>query len=264
MRSSWLLFCVMAVAPALFADVAAIRDLIRGGRFAEAAAACEVELKKAPGNAALWTLRGFALRGTGDPAAAITALRRALALAPQYAPALQAAGQIEFERRDRRAASTLEAILRLDPGNATAHAMLGELAFEAADCAGALPHFAKVEKTPLVRWRQGVCLFQTERWSAAASEFAALLQLREHEATRFNLALSHWRAGDSAAALEALGTLHDADATSLRAAALRARKQVPRALEVLQEAVRRYPRDERLLQELALQLLPLVQTLAAA
>ena len=167
-------------------------------------------------------------------------------------PALQAAAQLEFEARDPLAPRRLEAIVRADPANATAHAMLAELAFEARDCAKALGHLAKTEKTPSARWRAGVCLFATERWREAAVEFEALLKLREHAPTRYNLALSYWRSGDAATTLRVLDTLRDADALSLRAAAHRARKEIPQALETLQGAVAAFPNDEALLLDLAM------------
>lgn len=249
--SSWLLFFMVAAVPA-FANVAAIRDLLKAGRFAEANSACDRELKAQPSNEALLTFKGFALRGIGDTNGGLAAFRKALKASPGYAPALQAAAQLEFDARDQRARGTLETIVRLQPSNETAHAMLGELAFESQDCARALTHLAKAEKKPLARWRQGVCLFRLERWKEAAQEFRSLLSLREHAPTRFNLALAHWRAGDAGQALQALEGLADADSLSLRAAAFRALKEVPMALEVLQAAVRQYPHDERLFQELAL------------
>lgn len=248
MRSSILAF---SFAAALFGDVAAIRELIRAGRFAEAVAACDRDLKTAPSNAALLTLKGLALRASGDSAGALLSLRAALKVAPSSLPALQAAAQLEFEARDPLAARRLEVIVRADPANATAHAMLAELAFEGRDCAKALGHFAKSEKTPSARWRTGVCLFVLERWGEAAVEFEALLQLRDHAPTRYNLALSYWRAGDVASTLRALGGLRDADALSLRAAAHRARKEIPVALQTLQEAVAAFPDHEPLLLDLA-------------
>lgn len=249
MRSSFLAFFLAA---ALYGDVAGIRELIRAGRFAEAVAACDRDLKTAPSNAALLTLKGLALRASGDSSGALTALRTALKAAPSSMPALQAAAQLEFEARDPLAARRLESILKSDPANATAHAMLAELAFEARDCAKTLGHLAKTEKTPSARWRTGVCLFALERWREAATEFEALLRLREHAPTRYNLALSYWRASDAAATLRALGELRDADALSLRAAAHRARKEIPQALETLQGAVAAFPDHEPLLLDLAM------------
>ncbi len=248
---SWILFFFLAAVPAL-AGIAAIRDLLKSGKFAEANQACDQDLKTQPSNAALWTLKGFSLRGMGDNSGGLKAFRSALRLSPAYAPALQAAAQLEFEARDPRAQATLAAIVRLEPANPVAHSMLGELAFENRDCVTALTHLSKVEQKPIVRWQQGVCHFSLERWKEAATDFELLLKLREHPPTRFNLALTYWRAGSAAQALEALQGLDDADSLSLRGAALKALKQVPKALEVLQAAVRQYPNDERLFQELAL------------
>ncbi len=249
--SSWILFFMMAALPA-FAGVAAIRDLLKAGKFAEANQACNQELKAQPSSVALWTLKGFSLQGIGDSGGGLRAFRNALKLSPAYAPALQAAAQLEFEARDPRAQTTLAAILRLEPTNPVAHSMLGELAFESRDCVTALTHLSKVEQKPAVRWQKGVCHFSLERWNEAATDFEALLKLREHAPTRFNLALAYWRAGSAPQTLETLHGLDDADSLSLRATALKAMKQVPKALEVLQAAVRQYPHDERLYQELAL------------
>lgn len=251
MRSSYLALLLLAASLRLAcADTAAIRELIRAGRFAEATAACDRQLRAAPANPALLTLKGLALRGAGEAAASLAAFRAA---GPRYLPALQAAAQMEYESSDPRARQTLEAIVKLDPANGTAHAMLADLAFTAGDCASALVHLPKSPASPLGRWRTGVCLFQAERWREAAAEFSALLRLREHGPTRFNLALSLWRAGDAAATIAALAPLAspDADALSLHAAALRARGDVPGALTLLQRGVAEYPRDERLLVELA-------------
>jgi tetratricopeptide (TPR) repeat protein len=249
LRSS---FLALFLAAALYGDVAGIRELIRAGRLPEAIAACDRELQTAPSNAALLTLKGLALRASGDAPGALAALRAALKAAPSSMAALQAAAQLEFEARDPMAVRRLQAVVRADPANTTAHAMLSELAFEARDCAKALGHLAKTEKSPPVRWRTGVCLFELERWREAAIEFEALLKLREHGPTRYNLALSYWRAGDTAATVRALASLNDADAMSLRAAAHRARKEIPVALQTLQEAVAAFPDHEPLLLDLAM------------
>ncbi len=244
-------------ATSLSADVASIRTALQAGRFVEAIAACDQELKLDPNNAALFTLKGLALQASGNPVAGLSSFRQALVAAPSYLPALQAAAQIEFDTRDARARPTLEAIVKLAPTSETAHSMLGELAFESRDCPRALDHFSKIasgSRRPLARWQAGVCLFERERWQEAASEFQSLLVLREHPPTRFNLALSHWHSKNFAAALSALAPLSapDADALSLKALVLRERNEIPHALEVLQTAVAAYPADERLLLDLAL------------
>ena len=246
---------IFSIATPLFADNAAIRASILAGKFAEAVAACDRELKNAPANASILTLKGLALRASGDAPAGLAVFRQAIAAAPSYLPALQAAAQLEFQARDPIARKTLASIVKFDPSNGTAHAMLGELAFESRDCARAVPHFAKAPRQPLARWQNGVCLFELERWREAAIEFQALLALREHPPTRFNLALSHWRAKDPVATLAALepiaGPNADPATLSLQAAALRERNEIPRAIEVLQRAIAAHPADERLLLDLA-------------
>ena len=115
--SSWVLLLLIAAVTA-FANVAAIRDLLKAGRFAEANSACDQELKAQPSNEALLTLKGFALRGIGDTSGGLAAFRKALKASPSYAPALQAAAQLEFEGRDPKARGTLETSSRLSPAQA--------------------------------------------------------------------------------------------------------------------------------------------------
>lgn len=239
------------------ADIPAIRQAIQEGRLAEAVAACDRELNAAPSSAALWTLKGLALQASGDKPAGLAAFRKAIAVTPSYLPALQAAAQLEFELRDPLAAPRLEAVLRLEPSSTPARLMLGELSFQADDCTRAVQYFTRVPaRPPVAHWQNGVCLYVLDRWRDAAAEFAFLLTLREHAPTRFNLALSYWRAKDPSATLAALAPIArqgaDADVLSLQAAALRSSKDVPHALEVLQAAVASHPGDERLLVELAL------------
>ncbi len=250
----------MAPLPAAV-DLAAIRGLIRSGRYAEAIAACDQELKTAPGSAPLYTLKGLALQaaGGGDRSPALAAFRKALALQPAYPPALQAAAQLEFETRDPRAAQTLEAVLRLDPASEPAHAMLASLLFEKRDCVAAVPHFEKVQRpSPSMQWQYGVCLLARERWAEAAAQFESLVKLREqHAPTRYNLGLAYWNAKDYRAAVAALapvadGPSADSDMLRLYAASLESVGDTPKAFDVMQRAIRSNPRDERLLIDLAI------------
>ena len=252
-----LLTLILAVP--LLADIASIRGLIRSGRFADAIAQCDVELRAAPRNAALLTLKGLALRASGDHAASLSALRQARSMNPQDAAALQAMAQIEFETRDPGAVKTLQAVLRLSPNSEVAHAMLAELLFERRDCAPAIPHFEKSTasfRTPAFQWQYGVCLLAGERWDDAAAQFTALLRLREHAPTRYNLGLARWNAKRYADAVTALSPLDipgaDLDALRLLASSLESAGHSMAALEVLQRALRQSPGDERLLVDLAI------------
>ena len=242
----------VAVSPLLlFGDVASIRDLIRSGRLAEAVEQCNRELGAAPRNAALLTLKGLALQAAGDAAGGLTALRLALTIDPRSMAALQAAAQLEFSARDPQAQERLRTILHLAPETQPARAMLATLLYEARNCPEALPLLAQLPAEPAVRWQYGVCLFEQRQWREAASQFAALLKLREHEPTRFNLALAHYEARDYRAAMAALQPLSGVDARRLLAAAHQAVGETPRAIAALQTALEQHPGDERLLIDLA-------------
>ena len=249
------MLAVLTAAP-LLSDLASIRGMIKGGRFTEAIAESDREIRAAPRSFALHTMKGLALQGSGDKSAALSAFRQALGINPSYEPALQAAAQIEFENRDNSAIKTLESLLLLDPSSETAHAMSAVLLFEDHSCDGAIPHFEKLPKgslEPSMKWQYGVCLLVAQRWKDAAVQFAALLQLREHAPTRYNLALAQWNAKDYRAAVATLAPMDgpgDADAMRLLASALEALGQTPQAFSVLQRALARDPRNEQLLIDL--------------
>ncbi len=249
------LLAIFLVAP-LLADLNSIRGLIRGGRLAEAIAECDRELKAAPRSSPLYTMKGLALRESGDKVASLTALRQALAFQPAYEPALQAAAQIEFENRDANASQSLELVLRLSPASEAAHAMLAVLMFERRSCEGAVVHFEKAPKSlesPSLKWQYGVCLLERQRWAAAAKQFTALLQLREHGPARYNLALAYWNAQEYRSVVSTLLPMEaiDPDAQRLLASAYAAAGEIPQALAVLRQAIQKHPREEQLLIDLA-------------
>ena len=250
MRSSFI--CFLFIALPLLSDVAAVRDLIRSGRFHEAVAACDRELKVAPRNVPIHVMKGLALQASGDKPAALRALKQALAIDGKYEPALQAAAQIEFEQREFAASSrTLETLLAVHPGLEPAHAMLASALFEQRACDRALIHFETLaQPTPAMRWQYGVCLMDQEKWLAAAAQFDALLRLREHGPTRYNLALAYWNAKRMP---EVVATLKDDDADSARllASAQASLGEVPKAFATLQKGIAQFPRNEALLIDLA-------------
>ncbi len=246
------------MATPLVADLDAIRGLIRTGRFADAIAECDRELKSSPRSFTLYTMKGLAYQGEGDKAAALGAFREAQAVNPSYEPALQAAAQIEFESRDSSARKTLESLLRVNPSSQTTHAMLAVLLFESHSCEEALTHFEKAPEAlqaAAMKWPYGVCLLERQRWPEAASQFASLLQLREHAPTRYNLALAYWNAKDYQSTISTLLPMDapgaDVDAMRLLASALEAAGDTPKAYAVLQRAIQENPRDGQLLTDLA-------------
>ncbi|HZN11785.1 MAG TPA: tetratricopeptide repeat protein [Blastocatellia bacterium] len=234
------------------------RDLIRRGEFAAAAKACDETLKRRPRDFQVWTLKGIALQGLGRNAESLESFRRALAIQPQFLPALQGAAQLEYQTHDPRGRETLEAILRLRP-EPTAHAMLGVLAFERQDCHAALGHFAAAGAAagdPVIKWQRASCHYRLEQWGEAEAQFRELLALRDDDRVRYNLGLAQLgggKAADAVATLELLGRgdRPDPDALSLLAAAHEANKQTPEALRALRRAIDLYPREERLYADLA-------------
>lgn len=229
-------------------EVDTIRDLIRTGRFQDAIARCEAALRSSPTPAPYWTLKGLALRGAGDTIGAANAWERA----GGYRPALQALAQIRFDSRDPAAKSTLERLLRANPASQEARAMLGTLTFESRDCEATVRTLTPITTpSPAIRWQLGVCQFELQRYSLAATQFTALLKLREHAPTRYNLALAHWHGRDYRATSAVLAQATDADSLRLLAAARQSDGDVAGALAVLRMGVDAFPDDERFVVDLA-------------
>ena len=212
-------------------------------------------LDQQPRNYALLTLRGIALTGVGQPDEALKSFHAALAAKPDYLAALQGAAEIEFHRKDPQAQARLEKTIALQPDNATAHTMLGVLAFEQQDCPTAIRHFAKAAATKtennLVLRQYGQCLFQTREAKSAADVFRRLLNREPaNAAVRFNLGLSLFEANLHAEAIDVLTPLVDDEAPepevlSLLADAYHGVQRIPEALETLKRAVGLYPKQER-------------------
>src|SRR4029077_9556721 len=114
-------------------QVAAITSALRAGEFDSALQNLDLELKRAPKSAQLWTLRGLALSGKGDKKEALGSFHKALGVAPDYLPALEGAAQIEYDSGDKDAAGLLQRVLKLVPHDPTSHAMLAVLAYRQGD-----------------------------------------------------------------------------------------------------------------------------------
>jgi tetratricopeptide (TPR) repeat protein len=121
------------------------RVLRLAGDAAGAAAALAEALKWEPTDAEGWVSRAFARRA--EPAAAVADLDRALALDPDYLPALQTKADVLAEelKQPAAAAAALTRMLEVDPGSVPAlrgravmHARLGDRAKAHADAEAAL------------------------------------------------------------------------------------------------------------------------------
>lgn len=254
-------FCILLMAScAAWAHEVQAADLLRRGKWAEALAVCDRGLKTAPGNFRLWTLKGVALQGLRRTPEALAAFRKAYSLNPSFLPALEGKARLEYQLRDPHCQRTLERLMSMKPGDASAHAMMAVLRFEQGDCNGALPHFAKarpaIEDSPAALHQFAACLYQARQYAEAAREFAALLEKGGGDAARFNLALSLFQLKKFREAAEQLQPLArraipESAVLSLLADAYESAEMTPEALEVLRRAIDLYPFEERHYIELA-------------
>jgi Flp pilus assembly protein TadD len=78
--------------------VSAISAALRARHFQEAVELADSALRNSPKEVRILVLKGMALSSLGNDGAALTVLRSALAAAPDYVPALEAAAQIEYRQ----------------------------------------------------------------------------------------------------------------------------------------------------------------------
>ena len=208
------------------------------------------------------TLKGIALAGLGRHEAAADEFARALAVAPDYMPALQGAAQSELQLGRPAARSRLDRIVELQPGNTVAHAMLGALEYAEANCPGALLHFSRgsevVRADPSLLLQRAECSFEAGDFDSAASDFRLLIADGSAGPwVRHNLALALHRAGRDRDAAEVLEAAIDADRNpdvdtlSLAAEVQSAADDAEAAVQTLQRAIKLHPRAERLYIQLA-------------
>lgn len=270
-RSAWRRLGLVAVAGAAFAvgplaqgppSLNGVAEAIRAGRIEQAVRMADRLSEVAPGDPRPLTLKGFALTQLGQPEEALDSYESALALAPDYLPALQGAAELEMRLGRTQAGERLERIVQIQPGNPTAHAMLGVLAYGTGDCERALEHFGRGESVvsgdaEAMRQR-AECRFTLGRFEEAAEDFRRLVAGEQaNPALRYNLGLALYEAGRTEEAVRELLVAVEAvdppdiDTLSLLADAQHAALDPPGALETLQRAIKNHPRTERLYLQLA-------------
>jgi tetratricopeptide (TPR) repeat protein len=225
--------------------VSAISAALRARHFQEAVELADSALRNSPKEVRILVLKGMALSSLGNDGAALTVLRSALAAAPDYVPALEAAAQIEYRQGRPEASADLQHLLALRPHEQTAHAMLGALAWKASDCDSAVRHFSQAETVIAAQFDAlsefGTCLMRLKRPAEATAVFRKLAVLRpdDHRAI-YALAVSLMDVGhnrDAIAALEPLAARSDATALELTSSALEALGETPQAVADLRQAV---------------------------
>jgi tetratricopeptide (TPR) repeat protein len=199
----------------------------------------------------LWTLRGLAQDGAGDPHAALVSLDRALSLSPRYLPALEAAAQSTYSHGEPSAPHYVDRLLAVAPDNSVAHAMAGALAYVKHDCPGAAEHFAR-SGDALYQSANAVaeyadCLVKADRPEDAAATLSR--GIAQHPAStqlKYDLAvadLQQHKPQDAITVLEPLAASNDSGLLNLLATAYVKVNRPDDAFRVLEQAIAISPTD---------------------
>jgi tetratricopeptide (TPR) repeat protein len=236
--------------------VSTITAALRAKHFQEALNLARASLRASPKDVRILVLEGVALTGLRKDADALAVLKTAMEISPDYVPAIEAAVEITYRQGNPAAAPLLQRLLILRPGEPTAHAMLGALAWKQSDCVGAVQHFnlakAAIATQPDALREFGACLVRMKRPQEAAGVFRQLIALRPGDRrARYSLAVSLIDASsfrDAIAALEPLAgaTNPDPIALELISNAHEALGETPQAVAVLRQAVLLDPRNVNL------------------
>jgi cytochrome c-type biogenesis protein CcmH/NrfG len=122
-------------------STAAVESALRQHDYQQALQLAQSAAQQSPENPKLWALQGIALSGLGRKQDALIAYNRALAISPDYLPALEGAAELEYQAESNRALPLLERVVKLRPDDPTANAMLGVVKYKQHDCASAVEHF---------------------------------------------------------------------------------------------------------------------------
>jgi tetratricopeptide (TPR) repeat protein len=251
----WLLMFAQGAPAQTSGAVEAITAVLRAGNFVEAAERSRVALLKAPNDARLWTLNGLALAGADKRAEALQSFQRALKIDPNHVAALEGAGQVHYEAGSRRAVPLLQRILRLRPGDPTAHAMIAVLEYREGNCKAAVEHFDKASAvigTQLdALHAHATCLVRLQRIDAAIPVLQRAVALDpEHPRQRRLLAAVQLMGGKPQDAIATLAPLlqaphanADAETLGLASAAYEKNGDTPQAVATLRQAILLEPRN---------------------
>lgn len=242
-----LLLLLPAGARATPATVASIESAIRNQNYTEALSIADSALKTNPRDFRVWTLKGIALSLKGETAPALAAFQSAIAISPDYPPALQGEAQLLYQAGDKRAIGVLQKIVKVNPGDQTAHEMLAVTQAKHENCDLALPQFQIVDKAveshPDSLELYGYCLMREKQFDEAAGKFERLIKLLPDKPyPRFDLALMQTLANRNEDAIQTLQPLlpaqpGDPDVLSLASQAYEAVGDTPNAVSNLRRAI---------------------------
>jgi tetratricopeptide (TPR) repeat protein len=248
-----LAFCaVAATAQPSSNPASAVASALRARDYKTALALLGPALRQNPEDAQLWTFEGLAYSGQGEKTEALTAFKGALKLSPEYLPALEGAAQLEYETGDSNAKALLERVVKLVPGDETAHSMLASLDFREGDCPEAVVLFEQsgsgFQSEPIALRSDGICLAKLERYQQAKAAFERLMaepgdDPRDRERlAAMQLALNE--PADAVSTLEpALADHPSAVVLAEAAEAYEQQKDTPQAVNLLHRAIVENPGD---------------------
>jgi tetratricopeptide (TPR) repeat protein len=218
-------------------------------------------LQQSPSDPQLWTMQGVAHLGEHHRDEALASFRKALAISPDYLPALHQEAQLEYEAGSMEAIPVLQHILRLQPGDATAHAMIAVVEYKNGHCAAAIPHFAKsgdlLDSQIDGLHAYATCLVRAKQFEEAANVFQRALALRPDDPQeRRVLASVQLMANEPQPALTTLQPLldsasPDASTLELAASAYEDAHDTDHAVSALRQAILLAPKDVSLYVEFA-------------
>jgi tetratricopeptide (TPR) repeat protein len=208
-------------------------------------------LKQTPRDCSLLSLQGVAFTGLNQEQPALGAFRKALTSCPDYLPALEGAAQIEYEQDGSRAIPLLERILKLQPENATANAMIATALRANGKCAEALTHYQSAStlfiSRPELQQGYGSCLATTGELKSALVQYVDLLNSKPNDTLRYDVALLQWKTHANDEALATLSPMLDGKpggtVLALASKIHEERGETPEAVSLLREAILMSPDD---------------------
>jgi tetratricopeptide (TPR) repeat protein len=228
-------------------SVAAIESLIRSHQYDQALQLTKSGLNQSPRDFKLWTLEGIVFSIEQDHSNALHAFDKALALSPDYAPALKGEVQLLFPSGDQRAIPLLTRILKIEPKDQTAQEMLAMLERKQGNCQSAIDHFLlsgdSIQNHPSPLEAYAFCLVQLQRMQDAIPVFERLvIILPDATYPKYDLAVIEVAAKQNEDAIKTLEPLltpgqKDPDILSLASEDYEATGDTPKSVSLLRQAI---------------------------
>ncbi len=218
---------------------------LRNGDAQGALSLAQAALKHAPRDCRLLSLEAIAFTGLHQQQPALQAFEGALAVCPEYLPALVGAAQIEYEQAPPKAIPLLERALKVQPENPQTQGMLATALRLKGNCAGALSHYRSSSvlfpDRPDLQQGYGFCLASTADLHAALEQYSSLLASRPNDTIRYDVALLQWKTHANDEALATLDPLLNGRADSavlgLASRVHEDRSETPEAVDLLRRAI---------------------------